>query len=42
MPESQALLAVDLKNKLISWLEEVSFPSVQCVKDRALPQFSSR
>jgi arylsulfatase A-like enzyme len=37
MPESQALVAAELKNKLISWLEEVGSPSVQGVRDRALP-----
>ena len=42
MPESHALVAADLKNKLISWLEEVGSRSVQGVKDRELPEFSSR
>ena len=42
MPESQARVAADLKLKLISWLEDVNSPSVQGVKDRELPEFSSR
>ena len=37
MPESHAQVAADLKSKLISWLEEVGSPSVQGVRDRALP-----
>jgi len=37
MPEGHASVAVDLKSKLISWLKEVGSPSVQGVRDRALP-----
>jgi arylsulfatase A-like enzyme len=36
MPETHTQTATDLKNKLISWLEEVGSPSVQGVRDRAL------
>jgi len=42
MPESHARVALDLKNKLLSWLEEVGSASVQGVKDRELPDFSSK
>ncbi len=37
MPESHVLVATDLKNKLLSWLEDVGSPSIQGVKDRKLP-----
>jgi arylsulfatase A-like enzyme len=37
MPESHALVAAELKNKLLSWLEAAESPSVQGVKDRQLP-----
>ena len=38
MPESHTQVANDLKNKLISWLEEIGSPSVQGVRDRKLPK----
>jgi arylsulfatase A-like enzyme len=37
MAEAHALVATDLKNKLLSWLEEVGSPSVQGVRGRKLP-----
>jgi len=42
MPESHALVATDLKKKLLTWLEEVNSPSVQGVRDRQLPVAASR
>jgi arylsulfatase A-like enzyme len=41
MPESHARIATELKNKLISWLEEVDSQSVQGVKDRQFPGFTA-
>jgi arylsulfatase A-like enzyme len=42
MPESDARIAAELKNKLISWLEDANSPAVQGVRDRRLPQPSSQ
>jgi arylsulfatase A-like enzyme len=41
MPESYARVAADLKNKLLSWLDDVKSPSVQGVRDRQLPVAAS-
>jgi arylsulfatase A-like enzyme len=42
MPESNAQVAAELKEKLISWLEDTNSPAVQGVRDRQLPAFASR
>jgi arylsulfatase A-like enzyme len=42
MPESHARVAADLKDKLLSWLEDVNSPAVQGVRDRRLQKPSSR
>jgi len=42
MPESHALVAAELKSKLLSWLEDANSPSVQGVRDRRLPEAVSR
>jgi arylsulfatase A-like enzyme len=41
MPESHALVAADLKSKLISWLEDANSPAVRGVRDRQLPAAAS-
>ena len=41
MPEAHARVAAELKEKLLSWLEEVGSPAVKGVRDRRLPRASS-
>jgi len=42
MPESHALVAAELKSKLLSWLDDANSPSLQGVRDRRLPGAVSR
>jgi len=41
MSQADALIAAELKGKLIGWLEEVGSPSIQGVSDRRLPLAST-
>ena len=41
MPKAHARVAAELKEKLLSWLEEVGSPAVKGVRDRRLPRASS-